>query len=64
MVDSFLPPNQIRTLGMLRSRFESLPVAFNERLIPSDTNKGKGLRAVFSRKPKVCICSMKTGPMS
>lgn len=42
----------IRTLGMLRSRFESLPVAFNERLIPSDTNKGKGLRAVFSRKPK------------
>jgi callose synthase len=43
---------EIRTLGMLRSRFESLPVAFNERLIPSDTNKGKGLRAVFSRKPK------------
>ncbi|GJM97378.1 hypothetical protein PR202_ga14300 [Eleusine coracana subsp. coracana] len=37
---------------MLRSRFESLPVAFNERLIPSDTNRSKGLRAVFSRKPK------------
>ncbi|GJN39410.1 hypothetical protein PR202_gb28527 [Eleusine coracana subsp. coracana] len=43
---------EIRTLGMLRSRFESLPVAFNERLIPSDTNRSKGLRAVFSRKPK------------
>ncbi|TVU07520.1 hypothetical protein EJB05_40878 [Eragrostis curvula] len=43
---------EIRTLGMLRSRFESLPVAFNERLIPSDTNKSKGLRAAFSRKPK------------
>ncbi|KAK8456254.1 hypothetical protein SEVIR_4G300600v4 [Setaria viridis] len=43
---------EIRTLGMLRSRFESLPVAFNERLIPSDANKRKGLRAAFSRKPK------------
>jgi len=51
--------NQIRTLGMLRSRFESLPVAFNERLIPSDTNKSKGFRAAFSRKPKVFISSVK-----
>ncbi|OEL35618.1 Callose synthase 2 [Dichanthelium oligosanthes] len=43
---------EIRTLGMLRSRFESLPVAFNERLIPSDANKNRGFRAAFSRKPK------------
>lgn len=56
--------NQIRTLGMLRSRFESLPVAFNERLIPSDANKRKGLRAAFSRKPKVLISSVKLGFMS
>jgi hypothetical protein len=56
--------NQIRTLGMLRSRFESLPVAFNERLIPSGANKRKGLRAAFSRKPKVFISSMNLGFMS
>ncbi|GJN22579.1 hypothetical protein PR202_gb10159 [Eleusine coracana subsp. coracana] len=43
--------NQIRTLGMLRSRFESLPKAFNEFLIPSDTNKRRGIRAAFSSKP-------------
>ena len=49
---------------MLRSRFESLPVALNERLIPSDKNKSKGFRAAFSRKPKVFISSMKLGFMS
>ncbi|GJM87531.1 hypothetical protein PR202_ga03495 [Eleusine coracana subsp. coracana] len=43
--------NQIRTLGMLRSRFESLPKAFNEFLIPSGTNKWRGIRAAFSNKP-------------
>ncbi|KAK3155754.1 hypothetical protein QOZ80_2BG0207100 [Eleusine coracana subsp. coracana] len=42
---------EIRTLGMLRSRFESLPKAFNEFLIPSDTNKRRGIRAAFSSKP-------------
>uniref|UniRef100_J3MHU9 1,3-beta-glucan synthase n=1 Tax=Oryza brachyantha TaxID=4533 RepID=J3MHU9_ORYBR len=42
---------EIRTLGMLRSRFESLPEAFNEHLIPSDSHKSKGLRAAFSGKP-------------
>lgn len=42
---------QIRTLGMLRSRFESLPGAFNDRLVPLERNepKKKGLRATFSR---------------
>jgi hypothetical protein len=33
---------------MLRSRFESLPKAFNQCLIPSDTSKKRGLRAAFS----------------
>ncbi|KAL5206999.1 hypothetical protein ABZP36_031434 [Zizania latifolia] len=42
---------EIRTLGMLRSRFESLPKAFNQRLIPSDSNKRRGFRAAFSSKP-------------
>ncbi|GMN26651.1 hypothetical protein TIFTF001_001365 [Ficus carica] len=42
---------EIRTLGMLRSRFESLPGAFNDRLVPLERNepKKKGLRATFSR---------------
>ncbi|KAF6151837.1 hypothetical protein GIB67_010411 [Kingdonia uniflora] len=45
---------EIRTLGMLRSRFTSLPGAFNARLIPPPvekmTQKKKGLKATFSRK--------------
>ncbi|KAM1974043.1 hypothetical protein ACFX15_038992 [Malus domestica] len=45
---------EIRTLGMLRSRFESLPGAFNSFLIPVERNeqtKKKGiLNATFSRK--------------
>jgi hypothetical protein len=43
---------QIRTLGMLRSRFESLPRAFNARLVPRENSKSrkKGLRASISRK--------------
>ncbi|KAK9283040.1 hypothetical protein L1049_011268 [Liquidambar formosana] len=44
---------EIRTLEMLRSRFESLPGAFNARLIPSEKNektKKTGLMARFSRK--------------
>ncbi|PQM43269.1 hypothetical protein Pyn_19559 [Prunus yedoensis var. nudiflora] len=45
---------EIRTLGMLRSRFESLPGAFNNYLIPVEKNeqtKKKGiLKATFSRK--------------
>ncbi|GAV73698.1 LOW QUALITY PROTEIN: Glucan_synthase domain-containing protein/DUF605 domain-containing protein/FKS1_dom1 domain-containing protein, partial [Cephalotus follicularis] len=42
---------EIRTLGMLRSRFQSLPGAFNECLIPEEKSepKKKGLRATFSR---------------
>lgn len=43
---------EIRTLGMLRSRFESLPGAFNACLIPeekSEPAKKKGLKATFSR---------------
>ncbi|KAG8391331.1 hypothetical protein BUALT_Bualt01G0176700 [Buddleja alternifolia] len=42
---------EIRTLVMLRSRFQSLPGAFNDRLIPSEKGeKPKGLKAAFSRK--------------
>ncbi|XP_044483306.1 callose synthase 3-like [Mangifera indica] len=42
---------EIRTLGMLRSRFESLPGAFNACLIPEERSepKKKGWRAIFSR---------------
>ncbi|OAY54872.2 callose synthase 3 isoform X1 [Manihot esculenta] len=43
---------EIRTLGMLRSRFESLPGAFNACLIPEEKSepKRKGLKATLSRK--------------
>ncbi|KAK6138372.1 hypothetical protein DH2020_027888 [Rehmannia glutinosa] len=47
---------EIRTLGMLRSRFQSLPGAFNACLTPeehSETVKKKGLRATFARKFEV-----------
>nr|QKN22526.1 callose synthase 3 [Urtica dioica subsp. dioica] len=42
---------EIRTLGMLRSRFDSLPGVFNARLVPEekDEPKKKGLRATLSR---------------
>ncbi|CAN4104415.1 unnamed protein product [Withania somnifera] len=32
---------EIRTLGMLRSRFESIPAAFSERLVPSSKGEKK-----------------------
>uniref|UniRef100_A0A7N0T997 1,3-beta-glucan synthase n=1 Tax=Kalanchoe fedtschenkoi TaxID=63787 RepID=A0A7N0T997_KALFE len=44
---------EIRTLGMLRSRFQSLPAAFNDRLTPKEQGeiaKRKGLKATFFRK--------------
>lgn len=44
---------QIRSLGLLRSRFGSLPKKFNSQLIPtdnSDGNKKKGLKASLSRR--------------
>ncbi|KAJ4811740.1 Glucan synthase-like protein [Rhynchospora pubera] len=43
---------EIRTLGMLRSRFQSLPSAFNARLVPKENtnSRKKGLRASISRK--------------
>lgn len=47
----FLNLFQIRTLGMLRSRFQSIPGAFNACLIPSENieRKKKGLKATLSR---------------
>ncbi|OVA11586.1 Glycosyl transferase [Macleaya cordata] len=32
---------EIRTLGMLRSRFESVPIAFSKRLVPSSKEESK-----------------------
>ncbi|CAI0440651.1 unnamed protein product [Linum tenue] len=42
---------EIRTLGMLRSRFQSLPGAFNARLTPEERSepKKRGLKATLSR---------------
>lgn len=45
--------SQIRTLGMLRSRFLTLPIALNACLIPpekSEANKSSGFRAALSSK--------------
>lgn len=57
----YVVTNQIRTLGMLRSRFESLPGAFNARLIPlerPDIEKRRGFRDSLSSKvPKVWLIS-------
>lgn len=44
---------QIRTLELLRSRFDSIPGAFNACLVPTDQTekkKSKGLKATFSRR--------------
>ncbi|KZV22357.1 callose synthase 2-like [Dorcoceras hygrometricum] len=42
---------EIRTLAMLRSRFQSLPGAFNARLVPVEkAMKPKGIKASISRK--------------
>ncbi|XP_071726547.1 callose synthase 3-like [Rutidosis leptorrhynchoides] len=43
---------EIRTLGMLRSRFQSLPGAFNDCLIPAENTERakKGLKASLSRR--------------
>lgn len=38
---SFRRLGEIRTLGMLRSRFSSLPGAFNESLVPDEDNRAR-----------------------
>ncbi|KAI8557991.1 hypothetical protein RHMOL_Rhmol04G0054100 [Rhododendron molle] len=40
----------IRTLGMLRSRFQSLPSAFNTCLVPPPSNKGKKRSRLFRQR--------------
>jgi callose synthase len=40
---------EIRTLGMLRSRFQSLPGAFNARLVPRAKEQKKGLKTLMSQ---------------
>ncbi|XP_043804550.1 callose synthase 5 [Manihot esculenta] len=47
-VGAFDRLGEIRTLGMLRSRFQSLPGAFNTYLVPSDKTKKKGFS--FSKR--------------
>ncbi|XP_058006426.1 callose synthase 5-like [Hevea brasiliensis] len=47
-VGAFDRLGEIRTLGMLRSRFQSLPGAFNAYLVPSDKTKKK--RFSFSKR--------------
>lgn len=42
IVGAFDRLGEIRTLGMLRSRFQSLPGAFNTCLVPSDKTKKRG----------------------
>nr|POE82802.1 callose synthase 3 [Quercus suber] len=52
---------EIRTLGMLRSRFQSLPAAFNASLIPEEKTepKKKGLKATLSLSRKLASISNK-----
>ncbi|KAK9292439.1 hypothetical protein L1049_020411 [Liquidambar formosana] len=48
VVGAFDRLGEIRTLGMLRSRFQSLPGAFNTYLVPSDKMKKRGFS--FSKR--------------
>ncbi|XP_004289423.1 PREDICTED: callose synthase 5-like [Fragaria vesca subsp. vesca] len=48
IVGAFDRLGEIRTLGMLRSRFQSLPGAFNTYLVPSDKSAKRGFS--FSKK--------------
>jgi hypothetical protein len=50
---------QIRTLGMLRSRFDSIPLAINSCLIPaetSDAKRKKGLKSYLHNRFKEVPC--------
>jgi hypothetical protein len=52
--------SQIRTLGMLRSRFQSLPGAFNACLVPptKEREQKKGLKTFLSQtfeQVKYCL---------
>ncbi|KAK6922818.1 1,3-beta-glucan synthase subunit FKS1-like, domain-1 [Dillenia turbinata] len=48
VVGAFDRLGEIRTLGMLRSRFQSLPGAFNTHLVPSDKTQKRGF--CFSKR--------------
>ncbi|KAI3944709.1 hypothetical protein MKW98_021167 [Papaver atlanticum] len=52
-VGAFGRLGEIRTLGMLRSRFQSLPGPFNANLVPSDMNRKRGfsLSKKFAKVP-------------
>ncbi|KAJ4971022.1 hypothetical protein NE237_004121 [Protea cynaroides] len=49
---------EIRTLGMLRSRFQSLPGAFNTCLVPSDKSRKRGF--FFSKRFSEVSASKRT----
>jgi callose synthase len=47
--------SQIRTLGMLRSRFDSIPLAVHDCLVPAETSDGrrkKGLKSNLQKRFK------------
>ncbi|KAM0872122.1 hypothetical protein ACQ4PT_038938 [Festuca glaucescens] len=47
--------NEIRTLGMLRSRFDSIPLAVHDCLVPAETSDGrrkKGLKSNLQKRFK------------
>ncbi|XP_057496432.1 callose synthase 5 [Actinidia eriantha] len=48
VIGAFGRLGEIRTLGMLRSRFQSLPGAFNTYLVPTDKTKKRGFS--FSKR--------------
>ncbi|KAJ7965070.1 Callose synthase-like protein [Quillaja saponaria] len=52
IIGAFSHLGEIRTLGMLRSRFESVPSAFCDRLLPSRSKEAKikGLEELFERR--------------
>ncbi|XP_010241338.1 PREDICTED: putative callose synthase 6 [Nelumbo nucifera] len=51
---------EIRTLGMLRSRFESVPIAFTERLVPLPKDEMKSEnQGIFSRILECLVPSSK-----
>uniref|UniRef100_M8CWL7 1,3-beta-glucan synthase n=1 Tax=Aegilops tauschii TaxID=37682 RepID=M8CWL7_AEGTA len=55
VISLWAPVILIRTLGMLRSRFDSIPLAVNDCLVPvetSDARRKKGLRSNFKNRFK------------
>ncbi|KAF3440590.1 hypothetical protein FNV43_RR18874 [Rhamnella rubrinervis] len=58
VVGAFDRLGEVRTLGMLRSRFQSLPGAFNTYLVPSDKSQKRGF--TFSKRFAEITASRRT----